>query len=195
MTNLTEMEKEIYSRENVRLVYYVVQKFASSQIDTDELSSAGMVGYAKALKAFDKNKDVKFSTFAVRCIINEILFFLRKEKKHTINNVSLNTVLSVDKNGNGFHLEDIVVESNSDEKTLEDQVIEDSHKRMIRQAIKKLSEDEQYIMTYRYGLDNGIEKTQKQIAEDINMSQANVSKIQKQCLLKIKRLIEQEKVA
>lgn len=196
MTHLTEMEKEIIAVENERLVYYVVKMFENSQIDPDELVNAGMVGYAKALNAFDTTREVKFSTYAINCIKNEILFFLRKEKKHRLNNVSLNTVLSVDKNGNGFHLEDIVAEKNNGEKSLEDRVVEDDHKRLIREAIKMLNPEEQYIMTYRYGLDkNGTEKTQKQIAEDINMSQANVSKIQKHCLLKIKRLIKEEKVA
>ncbi len=192
MTNFSDIEKEQVAEENMPLVHYVVNMFLNSGIAYDELASIAMVGYAKALNKYDTEREVKFSTYAINCIKNEILFFLRKEKKHMKNNISMNMELSVDKNGNSLQLEDIISKEDLDVKSLEDMIIDEDNKQILLKALKHLLPREQYIITYRYGLDRGIVKTQKQIAETILMSQANVSKIEKISLKKIKKLLKDE---
>lgn len=187
---LTTEEKDQIAAENFTLVYYVANNFRNTRIDLTELVSIGVVGYAKALNAYDTERSVKFSTFAINCIQNEILFFLRKEKKHMQNNISMNLILSTDKNGNSLNMEDIVSEESGETRSLEEGAELSSDIDMMRMAIKDLSPKEQYIVTYRYGLDRGIIKTQSEIAKTIDMSQANVSKIEKNILEKMKTLLK-----
>lgn len=189
---LNKLEKNKTAEENMLLVYYVVKMFQNSGIPHDELTSIAMVGYAKALNKFDTDRDVKFSTYAINCIKNEILFFLRKEKRHMKNNVSLNTILSLDKNGNDLQLEETISDGDSDAKSLEDMIIDEDNKAILGRALDLLTPKERYIIVYRYGLDRGIVKTQKEIADNIEMSQANVSKIQKNALEKIKGLLDEQ---
>jgi RNA polymerase sporulation-specific sigma factor len=187
---LTYEEKDRYARENDSLVFYVVKMFQNSSVDYDELVSIAMVGFAKALHAFDKNRNVKFSTYSINCIKNEILFFLRKERNHVKNSVSMNSVLSVDKNGNSLSLEDTVSTLDNDERSVEDGIVLSDEIKLLHSALQDLSEKEQYIITYRYGLDRGITKTQREIADAIGMSQANVSKIEKNILDKVKKILK-----
>lgn len=190
---LTEEEREKMAEENVSLVYYVVKSFLSSGIPYDELVSIGMVGYSKALFAYDSERNVKFSTYAINCIKNEILFFLRKEKNHMRNNISFNYVLATDKNGNNLSLEETLSETKDDDvRSLEENVVFDDSVEGLKEAIKFLTPKEQYIITYRYGLDRGIIKTQKEIADTIGMSQANVSKIEKNILQKVKKILKEK---
>lgn len=189
---LTEEEKNTIAEENMKLVYYVVKNFQNSGIPYDELASIAIVGYAKALNAYDTSRDVKFSTYAVNCIRNEILFFLRKEKGHMKNNISMNTILSMDKNGNNLSLEDTVSNKDNNETTLEQDVLVADDVKFLHLALEHLNEKEKYIMTYRYGLDRGIVKTQKDIASHIGMSQANVSKMEKNILEKVKKILRDE---
>ena len=191
---LSAEERERMAEENVSLVYYVVKMFSNSGIAYDELVSIGMVGYAKALSAFNKERNVKFSTYAINCIKNEILFFLRKERNHMKNNVSMNFVLSTDKNGNNLSLEETISVHEKDpskrNKLLEEDVVIASDIACLMQALEYLTEKERYIITYRYGLDRGIVKTQREIADTINMSQANVSKIEKNILVKVRKILK-----
>ena len=185
---LTQEEKEKMAEENYKLIFYVIQKFQSIGISFDELESIGGMGYTKALNAFDTDKNVKFSTFAINCIKNEILFFLRKEKQHILNNVSLSKVLSVDKNGNNLSLEDILPENDGSHNSLEDEFMLGEDIRLLTECIEHLSPKEKLIITYRFGLGNQETKTQKEIAELIDMSQANVSKMEKTIIFKLRRL-------
>ncbi|WPS85491.1 sigma-70 family RNA polymerase sigma factor (plasmid) [Brevibacillus halotolerans] len=187
---LTNEEKDQYARKNESLVFYVVHMFHNSSVDYDELVSIAMVGFAKALHAFDKNRNVKFSTYAINCIKNEILFFLRKERNHVKNSISMNSILFVDKNGNNLSLEETVSTLDMDERSVEDDIILSGEVELLRKSLTYLSEKEQYIITYRYGLDRGIIKTQREIADVIGMSQANVSKIEKNILDKIKKILK-----
>lgn len=188
---LEQWEKEIYAVENEKLIHHVANKFRNTRLPYDELFSVCMMGFTKALNAYDKKRGVKLSTFAVNCMQNEVKFFLRKEKKHRDNTVSMGMVLSQDKNGNNFELEDILSEhANEEVLSIEDKYEIAEDKDIIMEAIEQLTEQEQYIMNSRYGL-NGLQvKTQKTIAEEIDMSQANVSKIQKNCIDKIKKYVE-----
>jgi len=189
---LTEEEKNQIAEDNYALMFYVVKMFQSSGIAYDELASIALIGYAKALNAFDKERGVKFSTYAINCIRNEILFFLRKEKGHMMNNVSMNIILSMDKNGNNLSLEDTVANLNSPATLPEENVILSNEISMLMQALGHLNEKEKYIITYRYGLDKGVIKTQKEIANEIGMSQANVSKMEKNILDKVRLILRDE---
>ena len=189
---LTMEEKNKIAEENLPLIHYVLKSLNNTGISYDELFSVGMVGYAKALDSYDKSRDVKFSTYAINCIKNEVLFFLRRENKHNQNTTSLNKILSVDKNGNNLQLEEIMADERMGEKGLEDMILEDENKKILLKAMEHLKEEERFILIYRFGLDRGIIKTQKEIADTINMSQANVSKIQKNCLHKLKLILRKE---
>lgn len=186
---LTKEERERYAEENMKLIGFVMKSLYPSQVDYEELYDVGVTGYAKALVSYNKGNGAKFSTYAYNCIRNEILFFLRKEGKHINNNISLNSILSVDKNGNNLQLEDIVSDEEKD-TGLEDKILEDEQRTILLKAIDELSEKEKKIIIYRFGLDRGIKKTQKELAEETNMSQANVSKIQEKAIKKLKVILK-----
>lgn len=187
---LTEAQKNAIAEENFSLVFYVVKMFQNSGVSYDELVSIAMVGYAKALNAYDTERNVKFSTYSINCIKNEILFFLRKERNHVRNSVSMSSVLSMDKNGNSLSLEETVSGMDKDERSVEDGIVLSGDIELLHLALTDLTDKEQYIITYRYGLDRGIIKTQREIADAIGMSQANVSKIEKNILDKIKKILK-----
>lgn len=187
---LTEAERNQIAEENYALVFYVVKMFRNSGVSYDELVSIASLGYAKALSAFDTEREVKFSTYAINCIRNEILFFLRKEKKHMQNSVSLNTVLAVDKNGNNLSIEDIVSSEDTGQKSLEEKVTLKEDMETLLEALDCLTEKERYIIIHRYGLYSEKIKTQKDIANDIGMSQANVSKMEKNILEKLQKVLK-----
>lgn len=189
---LTAEEKDIYSKENMPLVHFVIKKLNAVNVGYDELFSVGIMGYAKALDNYDKSRGIKFSTYAITCIQNELYFFLRKENNIMKKTTSLNQILSTDKNGNSLELEETLSVANMNQKSLEDIILDGENKRILNKIVKYLKPEEQYIITYRFGLDNGIIKTQKEIADAINMSQANVSKIQKNCLSKLKILLRKD---
>lgn len=182
--HFTDEEADDIAIENERLVYYVANRFRSSGVSIEELSSVGFYGYAKAIKTFDKNRNVKFSTYAINVIKNEICYFLRKENKHRSKNVSLNKILSTDQNGNPFELTDIL--DDVDTPTVDEQIITEDRLRILLEIIDRLPEKERYIILNRFELKGNKKKTQKEISEEINMSQANVSKLQKNAIQKIK---------
>jgi len=176
----------------LQLVHFVANKFRNTRIDYDDLYGAAMFGFTKALNSFDKARGAKFSTYAVNCMKNEVRFFLRKERRQSDHNVSYNLVLSTDKNGNDFELYNILSDKSDEAKEVSELLVRKENHEVILRAVSQLSELEQYIINHRYGL-NGCEfKTQKEIAAEINMSQANVSKIQKNCMKKIKKFLMSE---
>lgn len=171
---LSKEERDEFAVKHEKLIYFTANQFKGSGIAFDEIVSIATLGFAKALNKYDRNKGVKFSTYSIRCMRNEILYFLRKEKKH-MSNLSFNKVLSTDKNGNDLSLESILEDS---AVNIEENYIQDEHAIILRKAITELNENERYIAVYRFGLDQGIVKTQAEIAGEINMSQPNVSKIE-----------------
>lgn len=190
-SKLTPKEKEVYAEENEALIHYVLKTMHFSSYE--ELYNVGLLGFAKALDTYKKDKNTKFATYAIKCIRNEVLFFLRREEKHTKNTVSFNTILSSDKDGHILQLEDtIAAEDIDDKKSLESTILDKENKKIIDQAMKHLKEEERFIIINRFGLNNGEKMTQKEIAKAINMSQANVSKIEKNSLNKLKLYIRKE---
>lgn len=188
---LTKHEKEIIAEENYALIFFAANLYSSTGIHQDELISIALVGYAKALNAYDTDKAAKFSTFAMNCIRNEILFFLRKEKKHMKNNISMNTILATDSIGNSICLEDIVHNSKGN-GNLEDSVVLSESVEILGEILKDLEKNERYVIINRFGLYDTKIKTQKEIADTIGMSQANVSKIEKGVLMKLRKILTEK---
>lgn len=188
---LTPEEQEKIANENYNLIHYVLKGFQNTGISYDELESVGNLGFAKALASFNKMKGIRFSTYAINCIKNEVLFFLRKEKKH-LNTVSFSKELLNDGKGNSFTLEETLEDTKFSELGIDYDLLEEERKSSLLKAIKQLNKDEQYIMSYRYGICGLKAKTQKELAMEMQMSQANVSKIQRNCLKKLKFIMQKE---
>lgn len=187
---LTEEERNTYTEKNLGLVNHVAKKFSNTGIDEEELVGIALEGYVKALNKYRKNKKTKFTTYAYRCMFNEILAFLRKEKKWTDNVTSINAPIGTDKNGNVLDLEKVLKEDSA--KELDEVVISKDIDALILESLNVLSDIERYITIHRFGIGGKEEKTQKAIATELDISQAYVSKLEKDCLLKIKKYIQEE---
>ena len=175
-------KKELIER-NLRLVVYIAQRFASTGLNVDDLTSIGTIGLIKATSSFNGDKNIKFATFASRCIENEILMYLRKVNRNK-SEVSLDDPLSVDKDGNELVLADII---GSDADGLYKGVEQKMECSNLNTLIEKLSSREKIIMKLRYGLnEEGKELTQKEVASALNISQSYISRIEKKVLNKLK---------
>lgn len=192
LAKLTNEEKEIIAEENIKLIHYVANSFRNTKIFYDDLYGAAQLGFTKALNSYDSERGAKFSTFAVSCMRNEIRFFLRKERKQSDNTVSYNFVLTTDKNGNEFELFDTLSEKDEGLPELDELMVQKESRGAILEAVDQLTEMEQFIMNHRYELNGFPFKTQKAISEEIGMSQANVSKMQKNCIDKIKAFLAED---
>lgn len=193
---LSVEEKNRLAEENINVVYHVAKGFSNTGIDSEELISIGLLGYAKALESYRTNRNTKFSTYAINCIKNEILYILKKEKKHRVHNVSLNKVLSTDKNGNDLQLEEILLNmSDGGEGGLEVKLINAEKNERIKDVIEnQLNDRERYVICHRYELFGMVLKTQSQIAKEMDMSQANISKIEKNVLKKMSKYIDKSEL-
>ena len=189
---LTEEEKTQYYLDNKRLITFALKKISRPDgIDFGELEDVGTFGFVKALNTFDKANGTKFSTYAVKCVLNEVYYFLRKEQKHLMMTDSLDKEVATDNNGNSLTIGDTVSESISNhEKSIEQKMILEELRKTLLDCLSYLPDDEQYLIIYRYGLDNNIIKTQTEIAETLNMSQANISKLEKTCLKKLRTILK-----
>lgn len=193
--SLTQYEKEQMLNDlasaNIKTIYYVVNRLRhfDKMVSLDEMVSAGLVGYAKAIDKYDPSRNVKFATFAINCIKNEISFCLRKERKHYDNNKSSSCVRFRDKNGNDLLIEDTLKDS---KPTPEESMQQKSLRKLIFENLELLTPLEKYVVIYRFGLDRGIVLTQKQIANIVDMSQANISKIERNCTDKLRDLMMPE---
>ena len=175
---------------NIRLVVYIAKKFDNSGMELDDLISIGAIGLIKAVKTYSLDKNIKLATYASRCIENEILMQLRKNTRIK-NEVSLDEPLSSDGEGNELLLADIIpVEEDSVSKGVETS----SDKQILFNVIRKLDVREQKIMIYRFGLNGEEEKTQKEVADMMGISQSYISRIEKKILNKIKRKLEKEEI-
>ncbi len=170
---------------NLRLVVYIAKRFENSKADIEDLISVGTIGLIKAVNSFDNNKNIKLATYASRCIENEILMFLRKTSKLK-SEVSLDEPLNVDWEGNVLLLSDILgSETDSVYKDIENNV----EKEILWKSFDKLSEREREIIKMRFGLLGQEEKTQKEIADMLNISQSYISRLEKKILTNLKKEI------
>ncbi len=171
---------------NLRLVVFLAKKYENTGVDLEDLVSIGTIGLMKGVKTFSPDKNIKLATYASRCIDNEILMFLRKNKKIKTE-VSLDESLSFDSDGNELHLEDILgTDSDLVTKPLEDAL----NKKLMLDEINKLSSRDKEIITLRYGLDGREEKTQKEVAEILGISQSYISRIEKKVIKRLKSIVK-----
>ena len=169
---------------NLRLVVFLSKKYENTGIDLEDLVSIGTIGLIKGVNTYKLDKNIKLATYASRCIENEILMYLRKNKKRRTE-VSFEDSLSYDAEGNELHLEDILgTESDIVTKGLE----EETEKKMLHTEISKLNNRDRQIMTLRYGLKSGKEMTQKDVAQVLGISQSYISRIEKKVIRKLKGL-------
>lgn len=170
---------------NLRLVVYIARKFENTGIYVEDLISIGTIGLIKAINTFKPDKNIKLATYASRCIENEILMYLRKNS-NTRTEISIDEPLNVDWDGNELLLSDILGTDNDIIcRGIEDEV----DKTLLKKALKKLNVREQRIMELRFGLYGKKEKTQKQVADLMGISQSYISRLEKRIIKRLKKEI------
>lgn len=172
---------------NLRLVVYIAKKFESTGTGVEDLISIGTIGLIKAVNTFRPDKNIKLATYASRCIENEILMFLRKSSQYR-NEISIDEPLNIDWDGNELLLSDIL---GTDEDIVNRGIESEAERCMLREAVESLKGREKQIMQMRFGLIDGKEKTQKEVADLIGISQSYISRLEKKIIKNLK--IELEK--
>lgn len=176
---------------NLRLVAHIVKKFDQGSFDQDDLISIGTIGLIKGVDSYNKDKNIKLTTYVAKCIENEILMFYRSSKKYQ-NTVSLNDSIGYDKDGNKITLIDVLKD---DRKSLDDEVYLRENIALVSKYLSKLNKREKEIIVKRYGLNNRKEMTQKDIAKELKISRSYVSRIEKRAISKIlKDFIKNKKI-
>ncbi len=168
---------------NLRLVVYIARKFDNTGVETDDLISVGTIGLIKAVNTFNAGKNIKLATYASRCIENEILMYLRRVVRLK-GEVSLDEPLNVDKEGNELLLSDVL---GTDSDVVYKDIERSAEKEMLREAIGKLSQREREIMNMRFGLNGEEERTQKEVADALGISQSYISRLEKKIVLRLKK--------
>ena len=180
--------RNILIERNLRLVAHIAKKYSSTNIDQDDLISIGSIGLIKGINSFDSEKNIKLATYTARCIENEILMFLRTNKKR-VGDVYLNEPIGKDKDDNEITLQE-VIENN--ERNVEDEVDLKLKIKKIYDKIKEILKNrEKIIIELRFGLNGDKPKTQKEIAKMMNISRSYVSRIESKALLKLSREIQE----
>lgn len=168
---------------NLRLVVFLAKKYENTGYDIEDLVSIGSIGLIKGINTYKLDKNIKLATYASRCISNEILMFLRKNKKRR-GEISFEDALNYDSDGNELHLEDILGTEIDFVPNEYEQIL---NKEVLEKEINSLEPREQEIMTLRYGLNNTEEFTQKEVAEKLGISQSYISRIEKKVIKKLKQ--------
>ena len=181
-----EQARQLLITHNLRLVVYIAKKFESTGIGIEDLVSIGTIGLIKAVKTFCPSKNIKLATYASRCIENEILMFLRKSSQYK-NEISIDEPLNIDWDGNELLLSDIL---GTDEDTVNGGIENEAEKNILLEAVERLPEREKCIMKMRFGLIDGKEKTQKEVADIIGISQSYISRLEKRIIKKLRRELE-----
>lgn len=186
LDNDFEKARETLIVHNLRLVVYIAKKFESTGIGIEDLISIGTIGLIKAVNTFSVEKNIKLATYASRCIENEILMYLRKTNQQKME-VSIDEPLNVDWDGNELLLSDIL---GTDDDTVSVNIENEAEKRVLLEAVEKLDEREKLIMELRFGLNNRPEKTQKEVADMIGISQSYISRLEKRIIKRLKKDME-----
>ncbi|MHB8171860.1 MAG: RNA polymerase sporulation sigma factor SigE [Thermincolia bacterium] len=177
--------KSVLIERNLRLVVYIARKFENTGVGIEDLVSIGTIGLIKAVNTFDPNKKIKLATYASRCIENEILMYLRRNNK-TRSEVSFDEPLNIDWDGNELLLSDVLgTENDIIYKFIEEEV----DRKLLNLAMQKLSGRECKIMELRFGLQGGTEKTQKEVADLLGISQSYISRLEKRIIKKLRKEI------
>ena len=178
-----EKSKSKLIERNLRLVVYIARKFDNTGVDIDDLISVGTIGLIKAVNSFDFDKNIKLATYASRCIENEILMHLRRVVRMRCE-VSLDEPLNVDFEGNELLISDILgTEPDIVSKNLESSV----EKELLMKAVSGLSDRERVIMELRFGLSGSEEKTQKEVADMLGISQSYISRLEKKIIYRLRK--------
>ncbi len=180
-----ESVRSILIERNLRLVIYIARKFENTGVGVEDLISVGTIGLIKAVNTFDPEKNIKLATYASRCIENEILMYLRRNNKIRAE-ISFYEPLNIDWDGNELLLSDILgTENDSVYNLIEDEV----DKQLLNIAMMKLSIREKEIVQLRYGLNGCNEKTQKEVADMLGISQSYISRLEKRIVKRLKKEI------
>ena len=171
---------------NLRLVVFLSKKYDNTIYDLEELVSIGTLGLIKAVETYKLDKNIKLATYASRCIDNEILMFLRKNKKR-LSEVSFEDSINFDSEGNELHVEDVY---GTEDNLLERLIEEKDNKKLLSKYIKSLNERDKRIIEERYGLSGKKELTQKELADKLSISQSYISRIEKKVIKKLKELMK-----
>lgn len=183
LKNNNELAKQKLIEHNLRLVVYIAKKFENTMVDLEDLISIGAIGLIKAVQSFDYEKNIKLATFASRCIENEILMYLRKTVKYK-GEISIDEPLNADGDGNELMLSDVLYSEND---TVSKDLESNMEKQLLWQCIENLNSREKEIMSLRYGLRGKEEKTQKEVADMLNISQSYISRLEKKILDRLKK--------
>ena len=186
----TDQEKEakaLLIEHNLRLVVYIAKKFDNTGVGVEDLISIGTIGLIKGINTFNPDKNIKLATYASRCIENEILMYLRRNSKTKLE-VSIDEPLNVDWDGNELLLSDIL---GTDEDVVGKDMETDVERKLLKTAIEKLSGRERMIIELRFGLNtsDGEEKTQKEVADMLGISQSYISRLEKKIMGRLKKEI------
>lgn len=177
--------KTVLIERNLRLVVYIARKFENTGVGIEDLVSIGTIGLIKAVNTFDPHKKIKLATYASRCIENEILMYLRRNSK-TRSEVSFDEPLNIDWDGNELLLSDVLgTENDIIYKYIEEEV----DRKLLYMAMQRLSGRERRIMELRFGLPDGNEKTQKEVADLLGISQSYISRLEKRIIKKLRKEI------
>lgn len=171
---------------NLRLVVYIAKKFESPGANVEDLISIGTIGLIKAVNTFSVERNIKLATYASRCIENEILMYLRKSAQLK-NEVSLDDPLNVDWDGNELSLSDLL---GSDPDVVNRGVEQEAEKQVLLEAVARLQPRERQIIELRFGLHNGREHTQKEVADTLGISQSYISRLEKRIIERLRKDLE-----
>ncbi|WP_370882839.1 RNA polymerase sporulation sigma factor SigE [Caloramator sp. ALD01] len=180
-----ESVKNVLIERNLRLVVYIARKFENTGVGVEDLVSIGTIGLIKAVNTFDPVKKIKLATYASRCIENEILMYLRRNSRIKAE-VSFDEPLNVDWDGNELLLSDIL---GTDSDMIFNYIEDDVEKQLLRNAMGKLTKREQQIVSLRFGLSGGGEKTQKEVADILGISQSYISRLEKRIIKRLRKEI------
>ena len=188
---ILEMERDsskagLLIEHNLRLVVYIAKKFENTGVGIEDLVSIGTIGLIKAINSYKSDKNIKLATYASRCIENEILMYIRKScNRHA--EISIDEPLNTDWDGNELLLSDIL---GTDEDEVYRSIEESEDKKIIKDAVSKLNEREQTIVNMRFGLNGYKERTQKEVADLLGISQSYISRLEKKIMKRLKKEIE-----
>ena len=177
--------KDILIEHNLRLVVFLAKKYENTGVDLEDLVSIGTIGLIKGVNTYQNGKNIKLATYVSRCIDNEILMHLRKNKKIKTE-VSFDSSLSYDGEGNELHLEDVL---GTDPDIVSREIEEESDKKLMLREIEKLKPRDRDIIVLRYGLLGNDELTQKEVAEKLGISQSYISRIEKKVIKRLRSLL------
>ncbi|BCS81726.1 RNA polymerase sporulation sigma factor SigE [Anaerocellum diazotrophicum] len=175
--------KKLLIERNLRLVVYIARRFENTKINLEDLVSIGTIGLIKAINTYNPNKNIKLATYASKCIENEILMFLRRNSSKKLE-LSIDEPLNVDWDGNELLLSDVL---GTDTEEIYNRIESNVEKEALLQAIKKLPSREKKIVELRFGFGDGGEKTQKEVADMLGISQSYISRLEKKIITRLKK--------